>query len=68
MQELFNRLPNVTDEWIDALFDEFDDDKSNTIDDDEWEELAAVLKVRPFWDQEMTKQQVRERVRLHLEK
>ena len=39
--EIFSRLPNVTDEWIDTLFEEFDVDNSDTIDDAEWEKFAV---------------------------
>eukprot|EP01043_Picozoa_sp_COSAG02_P080815 COSAG02_NODE_19404_length_883_cov_3.879837_1_plen_74_part_01 len=31
--EIDNKDPNVTVEYIDALFDDFDEDNSNTIDD-----------------------------------
>ena len=37
---------NVTDAWIDSLFDEFDEDGSDTIDDSEWDKLVAVLRAR----------------------
>lgn len=34
---LGGRNPGVTTEWIGSLFDRFDEDDSETIDDDEWE-------------------------------
>ena len=34
---------NVSDAWIDSLFDRFDEDKSETIDDAEWENLVAAI-------------------------
>ena len=34
----------VADDWIDALFNRFDDDNSGTMDDSEWESLLLVLK------------------------
>ena len=40
------RKPEVTDEWIDGLFDEFDTDRSGFIDDTEWDNLVKVLEVR----------------------
>ena len=46
--ELDQRDPNVSDEWIDALFDEFDADLSGLIDDDEWDSLVSVLSSRPY--------------------
>ena len=42
--ELDGQDPNVTVEYIDALFDEFDVDNSNTIDDAEWENMVEVLR------------------------
>ena len=42
--ELDGKDPNVTIEYIDALFDEFDVDNSNTIDDAEWENMVEVLR------------------------
>jgi hypothetical protein len=42
--EIDGNDPSVTVAWIDALFDRLDVDKSNTIDDDEWESLVAVLR------------------------
>ena len=44
--ELEDLNTNVTDAWIDSLFDEFDEDGSNTIDDSEWDKLVAVLRAR----------------------
>jgi hypothetical protein len=41
--EIDKKDPNVSDFWIDSLFDRFDEDKSGTIDDDEWEHLLAAL-------------------------
>jgi hypothetical protein len=38
--------PTVTDEWIDHLFVEFDQNKSGTIDDAEWDSLVAALRSR----------------------
>ena len=37
---------DVSDAWIDALFNEFDEDGGGTIDDAEWDKLVATLKVR----------------------
>ena len=42
--ELDGKDPNVTVEWIDAMFDQFDEDGSNTIDDAEWDNLVEVLR------------------------
>jgi hypothetical protein len=42
--EIDGQNPKVSREWIDALFDRFDIDKSNTIDDEEWDSLVAVLR------------------------
>jgi hypothetical protein len=42
--ELDRQDPNVTVEYIDALFDQFDVDNSNTIDDAEWENMVEVLR------------------------
>ena len=44
--ELSGRDPTVSDEWIDALFHEFDADLLGLIDDDEWDSLAAALQTR----------------------
>jgi Ca2+-binding EF-hand superfamily protein len=38
--------PSVTDEWIYQLFEEFDQNKSGTIDDAEWYSLVAALRSR----------------------
>ena len=38
--------PSVTDEWIYQLFEEFDQNKSETIDDAEWYSLVAALRSR----------------------
>eukprot|EP01046_Picozoa_sp_COSAG06_P083337 COSAG06_NODE_30245_length_542_cov_0.914221_1_plen_108_part_01 len=37
---------NVSNDWIDGLFKEFDADGSGTIDDAEWDKLVAVLRTR----------------------
>lgn len=37
---------DVSNAWIDGLFDRFDADNSNLIDDGEWENLVAVLPSR----------------------
>ena len=42
--ELDGKDPNVTVEWIHAMFDQFDEDGSNTIDDAEWDNLVEVLR------------------------
>ena len=41
--EIEQRDPNVTDQWIDSLFDRFDADGSHNIDDDEWDKLVAAI-------------------------
>ena len=46
--ELDGRDPNVSDDWIDSLFDEFDADRSGLIDDDEWDNLASQLASCPY--------------------
>jgi hypothetical protein len=40
---------DVTDEWIDRLFDEFDRDGSGMIDEREWEELLLLLEKHSVW-------------------
>ena len=34
---------NVSDEWVDDLFDEFDADQSGTIDMVEWEKVLIMI-------------------------
>lgn len=40
---------DVTDEWIDDLFDQFDGDGSGVIDEREWEELLLLLEKHSVW-------------------
>ena len=37
-------LSTVMDDWIDALFDRYDADKSGMMDDTEWDSLSEILK------------------------
>ena len=37
--EIDDQNPDVGTDWVDALFDRFDEDDSNTIDDDEWDNV-----------------------------
>ena len=36
---------DVSNQWIDDLFDRYDADKSGYVDDEEWETIEAALKV-----------------------
>lgn len=42
--QIDDKDPKVSVEYIDALFDEFDADNNNTIDDEEWENIVEVLR------------------------
>jgi hypothetical protein len=44
-----NEHGDVTDEWIDNLFDQFDGDGSGMIDGREWEELLLLLEKHSVW-------------------
>jgi hypothetical protein len=46
--KILKRPADVSDDWIDSLFDEFDSDRSGLIEDGEWDSLVAVLKTRPI--------------------
>ena len=60
--------PNVTDDWIDSLFDEFDADGSGTVDDAEWDLLVARMREMPQESgKQLTRTQCHEMVRIQLE-
>jgi Ca2+-binding EF-hand superfamily protein len=54
---------DVSDAWIDGMFEDFDDDGSGLIDDSEWEQLVAVLTDMKL----LGKAQVRQMYRIQLE-
>lgn len=45
--EIERRDPNVSDEWIDDIFDTFDADESGFIDEDEWDNIVFHLASHP---------------------
>ena len=46
--EIEERDPNVSDQWIDDIFDEFDADGSGFVDDEEWDRIVLNLASRPY--------------------
>jgi len=65
--KLMHRESDVSDAWIDNLFDDFDADGSGYMDNSEWDELVALLKRRAGATQfDLSREQVRKMIRVQL--